>query len=143
VDVSATAALPCPPDVAFAEVADLSTYPAWLSIVHEVVADGDDAWLVSLGARMGPVGRTKRVRMARVVCEAPTHVRFERAERDGRSHSPWVLDAALAASDDATTTLTMSLHYGGSRWLPLLDMVLAQEIHRAGSRLAARLSRRS
>jgi hypothetical protein len=37
----------------------------------------------------------------------------------------------------------MSLHYGGSRWLPLLDMVLAQEIHRAGSRLAARLSRRS
>src|SRR5688500_11916467 len=87
----------------FAEVADLGTYPRWLGIVHAAVPAsagdaGDEvgpAWSVEIGARLGPLRRTKRVRMVRVVCDEPTAVRFERVEDDGREHSAWVLQADL------------------------------------------------
>lgn len=141
-DLSASAVLPCPPEVAYAEVADLSGYPAWLTIVREVRSGDDGSWSVDLGARMGPIGRTKTVRMVRTADERPAHVRFERAELDGRQHSAWVLDARLEPGVEGATDLVMSLHYGGARWLPLLDLVLAQEVHRAGGRLADQIRRR-
>jgi uncharacterized protein YndB with AHSA1/START domain len=140
VDLTATTVLAATPERVFAEVADLATYPRWLGIVQaaEPVADGE-AWSVELGARLGPFRRTKRVRMVRTVCDQPVAVRFERVEDDGRAHSPWVLRADLAPTG-AGTELTMHLHYGGSGWLPGLDLVLGQEVRRAGARLAARLA---
>lgn len=135
-DLTATAALAVPPARVLAEVADLATYPHWLGIVHRVAPDGD-GWSVDIGARLGPFKKTKRVRMVRTVHD-DAHVRFERAELDGREHSPWVLSAEVRPAG-ASTELAMRLHYGGSAWLPGLDLVLAQEVRRAGSRLEARL----
>lgn len=148
-DLSGTARLPAPPARVFEEVVDLGTYPAWLSIVRSAVPDrpvpGDPgpAWRVELGARVGPFSKTKRVRMALVDHCAPKRARFERAEVDGRSHSAWVLSAELAPDGDTDgggTRLRMDLHYGGPAWLPGLDLVLGQEIRRAGGRLAGRLA---
>jgi carbon monoxide dehydrogenase subunit G len=135
VDLEASVELDAPPERIYAEVADLGTYPEWLGIVLEAERDGDGAWFVELGARIGPVKAGKRVRMARVVDEAPTHVRFERDERDGEAHSSWVLDASLAGS-----TLTMRLHYGGDLFVPMLDKILQAEIDKAGPRLQERLA---
>lgn len=118
-------------------MADLTTYPQWLGIVQAVTPDGD-AWVVELGARLGPFKRTKRVRIVRTACDA-AYVRFERAELDGREHSPWVLSAEVRPAGEGTE-LTMHLHYGGSAWLPGLDLVLAQEVRRAGARLDVRLA---
>lgn len=147
VDVVGVARLPFPPARVFAEVADLGGYPDWLSLVRAAApapaAPGDPgpAWLVDLGARVGPFSRTKRVRMARAEMRPPTAARFERAELDDRPHSPWVLAADVDAEDDgATTLLRMHLHYGGAAWLPGLEAVLRQEIRRASGRLAARLA---
>ena len=130
VDLEASVELDAPPARIYAEVADLGTYPEWLGIVLEAERDGEGAWFVELGARLGPVKAGKRVRMVRVVDESPTHVRFERDERDGEEHSSWVLDASLAGS-----TLTMHLHYGGSLFVPMLDKILQAEIDQAGDRL--------
>jgi hypothetical protein len=151
VDLAARAALPCTLERAYAEVASLDGYPAWLGIVLAVervavvAGDGGPAWAVDIGARIGPLRRTKRVRMVRVHDEPPAAVRFERRELDGRAHSPWVLSASVAPAPSPSPSLPgcqlgIDLHYGGSAWLPLLDAVLAAEVRRAGGRLAARLA---
>jgi hypothetical protein len=125
-----------------AVVADLGTYPEWLDIVTsaEAVAgaDGDAgaAWDVVLRASVGPLRRSKRLRMVRTL-DDPRHLRFERREVDGRSHSPWVLDATL--DGDRPVVLRMRLHYGGALWVPVLDRLLSEEIERSRPRLVARV----
>jgi hypothetical protein len=142
VDVDAELSCPAPLDQLRAVVADLGTYPDWLDIVSSaepvVAADGDAgaAWDVVLRASLGPLRRSKRLRMVRTVEEERT-LRFERREVDGRSHSPWVLEATLTG--DEPVVLRMRLHYGGSLWLPVLDRVLSDEIERSRSRLVARV----
>ena len=132
--MTATLDAPHPPDHLFAWVGDLERYPAWLDIVPRAVADGDEAWLVDLRGRLGPLARSKRLRMARVALDAPRSVRFERRERDGRRHSPWVLEAAVSAVEGGSR-LTMRLHYGGSLFDRVLERLLTDEIERSRQRL--------
>jgi hypothetical protein len=73
--------------------------------------------------------------MVRTVHDRPHHARFERREVDGRSHSPWVLDAAVAAVAGDASRLTMNLHYGGGLWGPVLERMLGDEIDRSRLRL--------
>ena len=140
-DVVADLACDAEPEEVYAVIADLTTYPQWLDIVSRVEVDGRAAtsdrptgWYTDLRGQIGPLRRSKRLRMVRTV-DAPDHVRFERDEVDGRRHSDWVLDASIAVRDGATV-LVMSLHYGGSLWLPVLDRLLADEIERSRPRLA-------
>lgn len=142
VDIDAAARLTSSCARAFPVLADLATYPEWLGIVRRadpVPPHADDtgpAWAVDLGARIGPLWRTKRVRMVRVAALEPAEVRLERVEHDGRSHSAWVLTATLTpAGGGEGCDLAMHLHYGGARRLPLVDLVLRDEIRKAGSRL--------
>jgi hypothetical protein len=147
VDLSADLDAACTPEVLFAQVADLDGYPDWFGIVLKAVADplhmdvavtavnGDSAWLVDLRGRLGPMARSKRLRMVRTVCDEPVRVRFERAEVDGRNHSAWVLDATVIATE-AGARLTVNLHYGGSFGGALLRRMLLDEIEQARPRLA-------
>jgi hypothetical protein len=135
VDLEASVTLKASPERIYAEVCDLSTYPEWLGIVLEAEPDGDGAWYVDLGARIGPVKAAKRVRMVRVAHDAPAHARFERRELDNDEHSAWVLDATVTAD----SILTMQLHYGGALFVPGLDKILGAEVDKAGERLADRL----
>jgi hypothetical protein len=145
VDVTSTLDAPCSADLLFAAIEDLGEYPSWLSIVPRSVttdaADGDDgpAWLVDLRGRLGPLARSKRLRMVRTAHDAPTHVRFERRELDGRSHSAWVLDAQVDPTDDGSR-LTMRLHYGGSFGGSLLERMLGDEIEQSRPKLLDRVS---
>ena len=144
-DVTASLEAPCPPATLFTWVEDLGRYPAWLEIVPRAVEAGSEAgdvgpaWSVDLRGRLGPFARAKRLRMVRTVHEPDEHARFERAEHDGRQHSPWVLDATVVAADTGST-LTMRLHYGGRLWMPALDRLLADEITRSRPRLLACLA---
>lgn len=146
-DVTASLDAPCPVDELFTAVDDLSSYPSWLTIVTKAVpADGDargedpgPAWQVDLRGRLGPLARSKRLRMVRTALDAPTHIRFERRELDGRSHSSWVLDAEVYAVDEGSR-LTMRLHYGGSFGGALLERMLKDEIERSRPRLLERLA---
>jgi Polyketide cyclase / dehydrase and lipid transport len=128
---------PCSSHVLFAHVDDLGLYPDWLEIVERAEAtelhpddDGDAAWLVDLRGRLGPLARSKRLRMVRTELEAPDLVRFERREHDGRDHSPWVLEGRVHATEPGSR-LEMRLHYGGSFGGSVLERLLSDAIERS------------
>jgi hypothetical protein len=150
-DVTAELEIAAPPEVIRPWIDDLDTYPQWLSIVPrseretgdagDAVADVVAAWAVELRAKVGPLARSKRLRMVRTVDE-PTHVRFERAELDDRNHSAWVLDATLEAVGDGTR-LTMLLHYGGKFGGGLVERLLVDEIDSSKEKLRRLVEQRS
>jgi hypothetical protein len=141
VDVSAELTAPCAPEELFRWVADLGSYPRWLDIVPRAVPEAGEepAWVVDLRGRLGPFARSKRLRMVRTTDDSPTKVVFERREHDGRSHSPWVLQAEVAPVD-GQSRLTMHLHYGGAFWGPMLERILGDEIENSKPRLLALLA---
>jgi len=144
VDVTADLAAPCSPDELMAWVDDLARYPQWLAIVTTaspvaaVEGDAGPAWLVDLRGRLGPLARSKRLRMVRTQRTTDRAV-FERREADGKNHSPWVLDATVTATDEGSR-LVMHLHYGGSLWGPVLERMLGDEIEESRPRLLACLA---
>ena len=147
-DLEGVAKLDAPPEVVFAEVADLGTYQHWLGIVfgaepqppHE--GDPGPAWMVDLGAKIGPIPLTKKVRMVRTEHLAPKLARFERMEHDGTQHSAWVLVAEVAPTRSGSE-LTMRVHYGGAARLPGVDGILRDEVRKGGGRLQDRLASRA
>jgi len=135
-DLRATLDAPCSPSELFEWVEDLSRYPSWLTIVTSAQPDGVDTWLVDLRGRLGPLARSKRLRMERVAYE-PGHLAvFRRVERDGRHHADWMLTAMVDAAG-AGSRLLMDLHYGGALWGPVLERLLRDEIEAGKGRLLA------
>ncbi|MBA2283259.1 MAG: SRPBCC family protein [Acidimicrobiia bacterium] len=141
-DVVAHLEAPHPAAAVFAVVDDLGTYPRWLDIVPRADPVADGAWLVDLRGRLGPFARSKRLRMARTEREPDRLVVFERAEGDGRQHSPWVLRAEVGPNGDGASRLTMRLHYGGGLWGPVLERLLGDAIEHSRPRLLALLDDR-
>lgn len=140
-DVVAHLDAPHPPELVFAWVGDLGTYPRWLDIVPRADpagGGGTDAWIVDLRARLGPFARAKRLRMVRTEHHPPTVAAFERAERDGRSHSAWMLRAEVAAAGGGSR-LTMRLHYGGGFGGPVLERLVGDAVARGRPKLLALL----
>jgi hypothetical protein len=140
VDLTATLDAPCTPDVLFGWVDDLGRYPQWLAMVtradavDEITGDPGPAWKVELRGRIGPLARSKRLRMVRSVVRPGSLVVFERIEGDGRHHSDWVLQAEVAPSDSGSR-LVMRLHYSGGLWGPVLERALTEEIAEGRQRL--------
>lgn len=138
--MTATFEAEVPPEALFAVVERLDGYPAWLSIVAGVrpegpeVPTGSEAWLVELRGRIGPLSRSKRLRMERTGHEPPRWVCFERREVDGRQHASWVLEATVEPTT-AGSRLTMHLHYGGTFGGGLLERMLGDEIEASRPRL--------
>ena len=141
-DLDASLDAPCPPAELFAWVDDLARYPQWLSIVTRAEPDGDAAWLVDLRGRLGPLARSKRLRMARTERDPDHRAVFERIERDGRQHSPWVLRAEVTAAP-AGSHLEMRLHYGGALWGAVIERLLRDEIDQSRTRLLHLVSGRT
>jgi hypothetical protein len=142
-EIVAAMEAPCPPATLFSWVEDLDRYPSWLEIVTRASARSDPGeplptWDVDLRGRVGPLARTKRLRMVRTVHRPDDKVVFERRELDGRDHSPWVLDAEVRPSDAAATGgshLLMVLRYGGGLFGPVLERILRDEIEQSRNRL--------
>jgi len=153
VDVTSTLDAPYSAGLLFAAIDDIAWYPKWLNIVTKAVptdpAAGDPgpAWLVDLRGRLGPLARSKRLRMVRTeftpdtaggaeprTSDARRHIRFERRELDGRDHAAWVLDADVVQIGDGSR-LTMRLHYGGTFGGALLERMLRDEIEASRPRL--------
>jgi hypothetical protein len=124
----------CEPSALWVHVDRLERYTAWMALVHEAVPidddDGRPAWSVELRTRVGPLARSKRLRMVRTTAIEGRHAVFERVETDGRRHSPWVLEIRLDAVP-AGTHLQMRLEYLGSLWTGgVLQRILDDEIAR-------------
>jgi len=140
VDLIESVDVECSPERLFGLVDDLTAYPRWLTIVPraegEPTVDAEPSWVVELRGRIGPLARSKRLRMVRTVCEPPTVVRFERREVDGRQHAPWTLEARVEPVERGAR-LTMHLHYSGSLAGSLLERMLRDEIEHSRPRLIA------
>lgn len=137
--------LPATPAVVFPLIDDLAVYPSWMALTHAVTPldddDGRPAWDVELRARVGPLARSKRLRMVRTRHEPDRVAVFERMERDGREHAPWVLTAQVRPVGAASSELRMHLFYGGSLWTgAVLQRVLDEEVRRGSEALLASLS---
>jgi hypothetical protein len=140
VEFRADTTVPASPATLFGWVEDLTRYPAWLSLLQRVQPDGtDDAWVVDLRARVGPLARSKRLRMVRTVHDPERVAVFERVERDGRAHSTWILRAEVSPAGPGAR-LDMTLTYGGSLWGPMLERILRDEVTGATERLRALIS---
>ncbi len=135
-----------------AALADLGTYPSWLSLVHGAEREHDttDVWNVTLRARLGPLARSKRLRMRRTHLD-DSRVRFERDEVDGRDHAAWVLEATVAPvvtspagesvnGESVGSEVVVHLHYSGALWSTPLEIALASFEGSAADRLDAYLS---
>lgn len=137
-DVHASLVAPCGPDELFALVDDLGRYPSWNDLVSRCEPLGGEppAWSIDLRARVGPLARSKRLRMVRTLHDPAGHrVAFERHELDGRRHSPWVLEASVERTADGSA-LAMRLHYGGALWTGgVLERVLSDQITSGRQRL--------
>ncbi|MEI7548829.1 MAG: SRPBCC family protein [Actinomycetota bacterium] len=138
-DVHASLDTECDADRLFALVDDLGQYPAWMDLTHRVDAEDGSvpaAWQVELRARIGPLARSKRLRMERSAHDAADRaVVFERAEGDGKRHSQWVLRAHVTQRGKSSR-LDMHLHYGGALWTGgVLERVLADQITSGRDRL--------
>lgn len=155
-DFDAAASVTATPSEVMGVLEDLSTYPSWLTIVGSAMpapAHPDDpgpAWAVEIVGRIGPLVRRKQVRMVRVDHDrAGGLVRFERHEHDGRSHNRWILTGRATPSsptvEGATTTtdVEVRLHYSGGARIPGADLLLGQEVRRAGRRLEQYLASRA
>ncbi len=114
-----TIEVPASAERVFSWIDDLSLYPQWLGVVHSVerLEPEQDCpvWRVELRAKLGPLARSKVLRMMRTECDAPNSAVFERSEVDGREHAPWTLRATVDG-DAARSSLTMELGYGGRLW---------------------------
>lgn len=131
---------PCEPSTLFEHVSDLRSYPEWMGLVTEVRraekrpdAPRVPAWYVELRAKVGPLTRSKLLRMERTERIADERVVFTRHEVDGRDHSPWVLRVDLDTVDDGTR-LTMTLEYGGRLWSGLVLQRVLDDYVEQGSR---------
>jgi hypothetical protein len=137
-DIHASLDAPCSADALFAFVDDLVQYQRWSTLVHraEPVSAVAGAWQVELRARVGPLARSKRLRMQRTERDPVAHVAvFERSEVDGKRHAPWVLRVEVSEVD-GVSTLRMHLHYGGGLWTGgVLERVLADQITSGRDRL--------
>jgi len=120
-------------------LADLGTYPEWLSLVHAAEQEQAETWLVTLRARLGPLARSKRLRMVRTEL-TDNRVRFERQETDAREHAAWTLTATLTpSSEPSVCDVQVHLHYGGTLWSTPLEMALAPFESSAAQRLSSYL----
>jgi carbon monoxide dehydrogenase subunit G len=153
--IERTVLLRAAPQDVFELVDDLGRYPQWMDLVHDVsdvvevievsevsgvpgIADEARSWDVELRAQVGPLARSKRLRMTRTVHEPPRRVVFERTEVDGRRHSAWVLESVLAEQGSGETELTMTLTYGGNLWTGVvLERVLDDHVERGARALSA------
>ena len=139
-DVHAALDAGCDADDLFGLVDDLGRYPDWIDLVHraERVEADPPTWHIELRARVGPLARSKRLRMVRTEhSPADRVVVFERHEADGRRHSPWVLRATVGEGA-GHSALNMHLHYGGGLWTGgVLERVLAEQITNGRERLVA------
>ena len=134
-DIRVDVNLPCSAKELLPFIDDLAQYPSWMCLVHAVVPEADNqAWQVELRGKIGPFARSKRLRMVQIETSSAEHVRFERAEVDGRSHSAWVLDAKVSHKG-STTTLNMTLHYGGRLFSNVVERALHDEIEASKQRL--------
>lgn len=135
-DQNVTALVSATPEDTFTAVSDLATYPKWLDLVKEVRPDGQ-GHLVTLQARLGPIARSKQLRMTQTKKsqdgETKTVV-FERQENHDRDVSDWKMTATVTPHAKGSH-LQIDLNYDGPYWTSVLETLLKSQTESAANNL--------
>lgn len=143
---------PASPSAVLGYVAELDRYPSWMQLVHSAAREegsNPPAWNVELRARVGPLARSKRLRMVRTVHETgdATRIIFERRETDGRRHAEWRLEVNVSPANGTDgsvqgrpTELEMILSYDGRFFVSVVESILRQNVAAGKERLGELLS---
>jgi hypothetical protein len=144
-DVEAGLTTAAPVSSVLAHVDDLSAYPSWMSLVHSAIREEGEqppTWNVELRASVGPLARSKRLRLVRseYATIGDVHrVVFERRETDGRMHAMWRLTVTVTEAA-GRTSLNMHLHYDGRFFVGVVESILRQHIEAGRARLSELLA---
>ena len=143
-NLTAAMQAPCAPEALFSWVDDLSRYPSWLGIVERAeplfpLADGEAAWMVDLRGKVGPLARSKRLRMVRTDRTSRREPCSSAGRPTGATTPPGCWRPRSPRSTAAARS-AMRLHYGGALWGPVLERLLGDEVDRSRDRLLALVS---
>jgi len=120
---------------------DLSEFQPLVSIIDVVRPESDAVWSVDLRADLGPIRRSKRLRMARVSADDEGTLVFERQELDNRRHASWRLTIEIQPVANGSG-VEIILDYDGRVPLGVLEGLVAEEIVAASQRLESIIDER-
>jgi len=135
--------VPYPVEHTVEVLADLGSYPRWITGVSESTSLGDDRWAVVLSARIGPFTRSKKLIMRMTQARAGEGVTIDCIRDEGPGHGQWHVHYSVQPSDDGCSVSAV-LRYDGRWWVPdQLGRVLEGVITSARTGLVAELNRRA
>lgn len=140
-NVEADFEAPCPPELLFSIVEDLAEISPWLDLLGDAVpcspAQGDigPAWDSTFAIKLGPLTKTKDVRLVRIVHKAPSEVVYERHEvpvegRDPSQIAMWRLTLKVRPVDSGSR-LDVHVFYGGDALGDMAEGILTKELKKS------------
>ena len=124
-------------------LADLGSYPRWITGVSESTSLGDDRWAVVLSARIGPFTRSKKLTMRMTETQSGDARTIDCIRDEGPGHGQWHVHYSVAPSVQGSEVNAV-LHYEGRWWVPdQLGRVLEGMITSARTGLVEELNRRA
>ena len=144
VTVTAEGDVAQPPQQVFSIVGDPLTYSSWCGGVLDVEAapaaeHEPPAWFIRVGARVGLIKMSTRLRMELVIDEPPTHLAFQRRELNQPGHSRASLRVDVRATATGSTVVT-TIELGASKLPPGAEALLRREVRKSSKRIESLLS---
>jgi len=123
-------------------VADVATYPSWISAVTEATPIDEERTAVVISGRLGPFTRSKRLVMRTTVASTGDERTVTVSRDEGPGHGNWTLEWKVTPDSEGTSVLA-TLDYDGRWWIPeqlgrVLDVVVADTRHGLISEVARR-----
>lgn len=151
-NVEASFEAPCTPELLFSIVEDLGNITPWLDLLGGAEpspadpADTGPAWGATFAIKLGPLTKTKDVRLVRIVHSPQADVVYERHEvpvegRDVAQIAMWRLTMTVSPTD-AGSALHVHVFYGGDALGDMAEGILTKELNKSRPALLKEIKHR-
>lgn len=144
--------VPCAPEVLFAITEDLANISPWLDLLGAAVPASPDpsdvgpAWDATFVVKLGPLTKTKDVRLVRIEHEPYKSVVYERHEiptegKDPSKIAMWRLTLKVSPTNDGSS-LFVNVFYGGDALGDMAEGILTKELNKSKPALLKEVKQR-
>lgn len=151
-NVEASFDAPCTPELLFSIVEDLTNITPWLDLLGGAdpspvdPSDAGPAWDATFAIKLGPLTKTKDVRLVRIVHTPPTDVVYERHEfpiegKDTSQIAMWRLTLRVTPTDTGSS-LHVHVFYGGDALGDMAEGILTKELKKSRPALRKAIEQR-
>ncbi len=151
-NVEATFEAPCEPELMFSLMEDLENITPWLDLLggaERTTADPSDvgpAWDATFAIKLGPLTKTKDVRLVQIVHEPYEKVVYERHElpiegKDASQIAMWRLTMKVSPTDTGSL-LYVHVFYGAEALGDMAEGILTKELNKARPALLEEIKKR-